>query len=75
MPTVSAYVEVDLADFDEDDLVDELESRGYRVIKNTAEEADTNLIDAMLYAFKLGNEERAMRLAKELVQDATGRIL
>lgn len=75
MPTVSAYVEVDLDEIDDDDLVEELESRGYRVIKNSGISDDSNAIDEMLYAFKLGDEQRAMRLAKELVQDVTGRIL
>lgn len=42
MPTFSqtVYVDVEMDEFDVDDLIDELESRGYTVLKDPIAEAD-----------------------------------
>jgi hypothetical protein len=72
---VSAYVNVDV-DLDEignDDLISELRSRnlGGEVDLNSFEEDITE----MFYAFKLGQLDRAMELAKKIACNHTGRIL
>jgi hypothetical protein len=71
--SVNAWVDVDLDDISDDDLIDELESRnlGRRFELN----ADENPITEMFYAFKLGRDDKAMEIAKKIAQDHTGRIL
>ena len=45
MPTITTEVDIDLDDFYDDDLVEELEGRGYSVYKNNA--GDQDLIDCI----------------------------
>lgn len=47
MPTISTYVDVDieLDDFDDDELVDEMEHRGYQVFKEEREVESFNQYD------------------------------
>ena len=72
---VSTYIDVDidLDDIDDDDLIDELKSRSLGDRVNLAD-ADEDITE-MFYAFKLGQNDRAMELAKKIAQDHTGRIL
>ena len=67
---ISVEAEVDLSEFDDDDIAEEYESRG---IGGTGAVADE--IQEMFYAFKLGKAERAMELARLIAQNATGKIL
>ena len=70
MPYVSANIDID--DFDEDDLVQELESRGYRVSKTNGTEA----LDDLEYVEHLalcGLIADARNEALELVGKAIGR--
>ncbi len=70
--SVNAYVDidVDLEDIDTDDLIEELKSRNVGVPDGNVED-----VTEMFYAFKLGNKDRAMELAKKIACDHTGRIL
>lgn len=83
MATVNVDVEVDLDDFDTEDLLDELKSRGnnaegvglvegYDPVsgKGTAE-----LADALFEARRNGNNERALELVDRLIYAALGRII
>lgn len=83
MATVNVDVEVDLDDFDTDDLIDELKSRGSNASgvglvegydpvsgKGTAE-----LADALFEARRNGNDERALELVDRLIYAALGRII
>ncbi len=67
---ITTDVEVDLSDFDDDDIADEYETRGLG-----GESAVSDEIVEMFYAFKLGKTERAIELARHIAQEATGRIL
>jgi hypothetical protein len=67
---ITTDVEVDLSDFDDDDIAEEYESRGLG-----GEGAVRDTIQEMFYAFKLGKEDRAIELARQIAQDAMGRIL
>ena len=63
-------VEVDLDDFDDDTIYEEAKERGL-FDEQTCDET----IQEMFYAFKLGKTDRAMELAREVAQNATGMIL
>lgn len=63
-------VEVDLADFEDEDIEDEYELRGLGKGGVCIDD-----IQEMYYAFKLGKTERAIELARQIAQNATGRIL
>lgn len=69
---MSRYVsiEVDLGDFDDEDIKDEYELRGLG--EGGMHSGD---IEEMYYAFKLGKTERAIELARQIAQNATGKIL
>ena len=62
--------EIDLGDIDIDDLRNELRSRGGSVDEDSIED-----VVEMFYAFKLGQLDRAMELAKKIACNHTGRIL
>lgn len=65
---VTVDVDVDLEDFDTDDLLEELEARNVGV-------SNVEDVTEMFYAFKLSRLERAIELAKKIAQDHTGGIL
>lgn len=67
---VWATVSVDLSDIDTDDLRDELDQRSKR-----HEAEDTADILPIFEAFYRGDERVALSLARQFVQDATGRVL
>jgi len=70
--SVSAYVDVDvdLEDIDTEDLIEELQLRKVGIPDGNVED-----VTEMFYAFKLGQTDRAMELAKKIACDYTGRIL
>jgi len=74
MRTVNVHtyidIDVDLENIDTDDLIEELKNRSYGPIDGSSED-----VLEMFYAFKLGNTNRAMELAKKIACDYTGRIL
>lgn len=76
------YVEVDLARFDTDDLVDELESRNSAPGQVNAapvtpplNSKETHPLHEIYYAFKFGLTDRAAELARAYVCDELGVIL
>lgn len=74
MPTVSTYVDVDvdLQDFDDRDLLDELERRGLGT-DTSGETTNTELIKEIYYKRRLGKD--FSRELDELIYSVTGRIL
>lgn len=54
MPTVRVDAEIDLYDVDSDDVVEELERRGYTVYETS--EADSNIIQQLYIKRKFGQD-------------------
>jgi hypothetical protein len=73
--TISVEVEVDLDDFDTDDLVAELESRNVTVGGGMSEEAAISALSELHYALKFGLNEKALELARGYVNDQLGTAL
>lgn len=71
MPYVS--VRIDFDDFDEDDLVEELESRGYTCTKNAP--AGLDGLDRVEHLAICGQLEIARAEALQLVSKAIGRTI
>lgn len=73
MPTVYTEVEVyvDLEDFDDDDLIEELERRGKGL--EIASESGTKLVEAIYHKRRLGQEFKCE--LDELIYVVTGRIV
>ena len=73
MPTVETYVEVDveLTDFDTDDLIEELESRGMGM--EVASQSGTELVTAIYEKRRLGQDYQ--RELDELIYIAIGKIV
>lgn len=75
MPYVSADVYVDLHDFDDDELADELEKRGFVVLdkdqKNQINELDGGM-DEVIWRFRRGYILDAMILLERLYPDLYG---
>jgi hypothetical protein len=66
-------VEVNIFDFDDDDLIEVLENRGYTVNKRGYKFDKDERIEELYQAIKLGNSYDG--LVRKLVMDCTGRIL
>ncbi len=64
------YIDVDLSDFDTDELVEELELRGQE-----APLADIEQLRAIFTAMQLNKQEEAWNLMRTYVCDKTGRVL
>jgi|LakMenEpi03Aug12_release.lakeMendotaPanAssembly.Ray.scaffolds.fasta_scaffold03894_33 hypothetical protein len=66
MPTFeqTVYVDVDADDFDDDDLIDELERRGYTVTKDPA--ADACFVDVAWHIERGNLKEALILLEREL---------
>lgn len=75
MPYVSADVYVDLDDLDDDDLIDELEKRGF-VVLSKDEKTHINALDGgmddVIWRFQRGYIEDAMILLERLYPDLYG---
>jgi len=72
--TVTVDVDVSLDDFDTDDLVDELESRGAPFGGVSGHEAVSTLSE-LHYALKFGLNDKALDLARRYVNDQLGTAL
>lgn len=70
MGRVYIQVEVDLSDIDTEDLVKELQNRGTEVPGNVGDQ-----LQRLWQAFYTGKEDRALQLARELAESATGRFV
>ena len=71
MPTYSqtVYVDVEMDEFDDDDLIDELESRGYTVTKDPA--ADACFVD-VAWNIQRGNLKEALILLERELPELEG---
>lgn len=67
-------VDVDLGEFDDEELVIELQSRGY-VVQDSDEPQDKEELNRIYEALYLGKQEEAMRRMKEYVCNKVGRLL
>lgn len=74
MTTLTVDVNVDLDDFDTDDLIEELESRGYVVSKSAGVDTLGDL-DHVEHLVICGQASAARSEALELVGKAIGRAL
>ena len=69
MTTVSINVDVDLSEFSDQELIEEMQERG--TLRSDFQDEMTE----MFYAFKLGKNDRAMEIAKSIAQEHQGMIL
>jgi hypothetical protein len=75
MPTVSTYVdvEVDLDDFDDDELVEELQSRGLHIyVAEYEEDAAQGLFEDVIAWYKRGNTQEALIQLEKIIPDLYG---
>lgn len=72
MPTVTVDVDVDLDDYEDDDLIEEIERRGYAVTKMAAGLADLDHVEHLVIC---GQLDAAKAEALQLVGKAIGRRL
>ena len=71
--TVTVDVDVDLSDFDTEDLVDELESRGKEAMRMTFDDNET-LTKIWLHD-REGRKEEAYVLMREYVLEKLGKVV
>ena len=65
-----AYVHIDLDEFDDDDLVQELEERGYTVINKNDNRTKLDKDDLdVIYKEFIGNEDQFRAYIKKLLMD------
>jgi len=69
--TVYVDVEVDLSEFSDEDIFEEAKERR----PGDFETQDPSDITEMFYAFKLGRDDLALKLARKIAQDHTGGLL
>jgi hypothetical protein len=61
MSTISTYVDVDLSDIDDDDMIEELEARGYKILMRDHEDQHPEIQEA-IWRFKNGYLEDTVML-------------
>jgi hypothetical protein len=71
MATVTKYIDLDLSECDDDDLIDELEHRGYTVLMEDQEDQHPE-IQEMIWRFKHGYIEDAMILLERRFPEMYG---
>lgn len=71
--STSVEVEVDLSEIDDDDLLQELDSRNLDGSGALISSKDD--IQAMYYAFYFGKTAEAMAIARKVAQDVTGKVI
>ena len=71
---MGTYIEVTLDEFDTSDIVEHLESRGFKVIDEDADDADAELMRVWA-ALRLNQNEEALRLMAVYVCDKLGKVL
>lgn len=74
MPYVITDVEVELDDFDTDDLIEEIENRGFIVLSEEKKHINAldNGMDDVIWRFQRGYIEDAMILLERLYPDLYG---
>ena len=79
MPTVTVDVDVEMRDFDTEDLKKELERRGCQGITGGYDPAEgknsEQLLEAVYESRRRGDSQRALELIDRLIYDALGRIV
>jgi len=68
-------VEVDLDEFDDDEIQAEHEARGLIASSVAAEDKVQSLALELYYSFVFNREDKSIDLAKRLAEEITGRIL
>lgn len=71
--TMRVEADIDMSDFDDDDLIEELKSRGYYV-ESSAVPDDSGDLMRLLELFKIKSPD-AVEQTKIYLQDRTGKIL
>ena len=72
MPTLYTEVDVDLSDFDTEDLIEELESRGSSALNNESNAKD--LVEKIWLKRRMGNNDYQTELDK-LIYTVLGKIV
>lgn len=81
---ISVEVEVSITDIDDDDLIDELESRGYKVSVKAEPESDglsndpyfdREELERLFMAVRAGRNDELRIIVSDLVWEKTGRIV
>jgi hypothetical protein len=77
MKTLSTWVEVeiDLDEFEDEDLIDELESRGYAVSDTPLEANTEEFCIAAVDAFTVSDKRKLFQELKRFVEANSGRIV
>lgn len=73
--TRTAFIEVRLSEFSDDDIIAECSERIAGGASGLSDNQVSDDVTEMYYAFKLGRDARAIEIAKKLAQDHTGLIL
>jgi hypothetical protein len=71
MPTITKYIDLDLNDVDDDELIAEIESRGYTVLEEDQEDKDPEIQEA-IWRFKTGYIEDAVFLLERRFPELYG---
>lgn len=71
MPKVYREVDFDIDDFDDDDLIEEIESRGYKVLMEDQEDQQPEIQEA-IWRYKNGYIEDAMILLERRFPELYG---
>ena len=71
MSTITKYVDLDLDDVDDDDLIEEIVSRGYTVLAEDQEDEHPEIQEA-IWRFKTGYIEDAVLLLERRFPDLYG---
>ena len=71
MTTVAKYIELDLNEVDDDELIDEIESRGYTVLMEDQEDQHSEIQEA-IWRYKNGYIEDAVILLERRFPDLYG---
>lgn len=71
MPVITKYIDLDLNDVDDDELIEEIESRGYKVLMEDQEDQHPEIQEA-IWRFKAGYIEDAVILLERRFPDLYG---
>lgn len=75
MGTISKYVDIDPGDFGDDDLIKELEARGYIVSDDEYDEpniVDKGLMEDLIWRYKSGYIEDALIILERMIPELKG---
>lgn len=75
MAKITVEVDVDLDDFDDDDLEDEMAGRGFTVYADAPPLLDMDLMGKLHGLIKTGQEKEALALLRPYLLDVLGKAL